>query len=129
MQKLEEKNRLKQEFKLRLYKYIIRLLKFLVKLPNNLIIQETKRQLTKSGTSMGANYFEAEAASSKKDFQNYFHISLKSANESKFWLAVIRDANLCPNNLLAELEYLLKETKEIANILAKSLMTMKSNRK
>jgi len=129
MQKLKDKNKLKQEFKLRLYKYIIRLLKFLVKLPNNPVIYEIKRQLTRSGTSMGANYFEAEAASSKKDFQNYFHISLKSANESKFWLAVIRDAGFCPKNLLPELEYLLQETKELANILAKSLITMKNKKK
>jgi four helix bundle protein len=126
---MEDRNKLKQEFKLRMYKYIIRLLKFLVKLPNNPVIQEIKRQLTRSGTSMGANYFEAEAASSKKDFQNYFHISLKSANESKFWLAVLRDSNLCPKNLLPELEYLLQETKEIANIIAKSLITMKNNKK
>jgi len=65
---MEDKNKLKQEFKLRLYRYIIRLLKFLVKLPNDAVIQEIKRQLTKSGTSMGANYFEAEAASSRKDY-------------------------------------------------------------
>jgi len=126
---MDDKNKLRQEFKLRLYKYIIRLLKFLVKLPDDAVTQEIKKQLTKSGTSMGANYFEAEAASSRKDYQNYFHISLKSTNESKFWLAVLRDANLCPNNLLSELEYLLKETKELANIFASSLLTMKNKKK
>ncbi len=129
MQKLEDKNKLKQAFKLRLYRYIIRLLKFLVRIPSNPVIQEIKRQLTKSGTSMGANFFEVEAASSKKDFQNYFHISLKSANESKFWLAVIRDAGFCLKSLIPELEYLLQETKELANILAKSLITMKNKKK
>lgn len=129
MQKLEEKNKLKQEFKLRIYRYIIRLLKFLCALPNNVVLIEIKKQLTRSGTSMGANFFEAEAASSKKDYQNYFHISLKSANESKFWLAVIRDSGLCQKDLLPELEYSLNETKEIANILAKSLITMKNNKK
>ncbi len=126
---MEDKTKLKQEFKLRLYKYIIRLLKFLVKLPNDAVTQEIKRQLTRSGTSMGANYFEAEAASSKKEFQYYFHISLKSSNESKFWLAVLRDANLCPKSLLPELEYLLKETEELANIFASSILTMKNKKK
>lgn len=111
-----------------MYKYVIRLLKFLVKLPNNPVIYEIKKQTTRSGTSIGANYFEAEAASSKKDFQNYFHISLKSANESKFWLALIRDSNFCPDNLKIELEYLLQETKELSNIIAKSLITMKNNK-
>ncbi len=123
-----DKNKLKQEFKLRLYRYIIRLLRFLTELSNDPVIQTIKKQATRSGTSVGANYFEAEAASSKKDFQNYFHISLKSANETKFWLAIIKDTNLCPQELLPKLKYLLEETKEIANILAKSLITMKNKK-
>ncbi len=65
----------KIEFKVRLYRYIIRLLKFLVKLPNDPVIREIKGQLTRSGTSMGANYFEAKGASSKKDYQNFFAIA------------------------------------------------------
>ncbi len=126
---MNNKNQLRKEFKLRIYRYIIRLLKFLVKLPNNSVIQEIKRQLTKSGTSMGANFFEAEAASSKRDFQNYFHISLKSANESKFWLGILLDSDLVPKHLIPEAKYLLKETKELANILAASLITMKNKKK
>jgi len=125
---MEDKNKLKQEFKLRIYKHIIRLLKFLSKLPNDTVTVELKKQSTRSGTSMGANYFEAEAASSKREFQNYFHISLKSGNETKFWLALLRDSGICTKNLLPEIEYLLNETKELTNILAKSLITMK-NRK
>ncbi len=125
---MKDRNELKKEFKVRLYKYIIRLLKFLTKLPNDPVVREIKSQLTRSGTSMGANHFEAEAASSKKDYQNFFHHGLKSANESKFWLAVLRDAGLTPDNLKNECEYLLQETKEIANILASSLLTMKGKR-
>lgn len=125
---MEDKNKLKQDFKLRLYKYIIRLLRFLAKLSNDPVIREIKKQLTRSGCSIGANYFEAEAASSKKDFQNYFHISLKSANESKFWLAVLKDAGFCQKILLIELDCLLQETKEIANIFASSLLTMKGKK-
>ncbi|PIY00394.1 hypothetical protein COZ22_00370 [bacterium (Candidatus Howlettbacteria) CG_4_10_14_3_um_filter_37_10] len=56
----------KTEFKVKVYNYIIRLLKFLTKLPNDPVIREIKSQLTKSGTSIGANYFEAKSASSKK---------------------------------------------------------------
>lgn len=120
---------LKQEFKLRIYRYVIRLLKFLVKLPNEPVTREIKSQLTRSGTSMGANYFEAEGASSKKDYQNYFAIALKSTNESKFWLAVLRDSNLVPEELRSECDYLLKEASEIANIFASSILTMKGKRK
>ena len=60
----------KKEFKHRIYQYVLRLIRFLTKLPNEPVIAEIKRQLTRSGTSVGANYFEALAASSKKDFQN-----------------------------------------------------------
>ena len=125
---MSKKEELKKEFKIRLYKYIIRLLKFLTKLPNEPVVREIKSQLTRSGTSIGANYFEAEAASSKKDYQVFFHHGLKSANESKFWLATLRDAELIPKDLRDELEYLLQETKELANILASSLLTMKGKK-
>ena len=126
---MKDKKLLKQESKIRIYRYVLQLLKFLVKLPNDPVIQEIKSQLTKSGTSMGANYFEAEAASSKKDYQNYFSIALKSTNESRFWLAVLRDSSLVPKALISECEYLLKEAKEIANIFTSSILTMKGERK
>lgn len=126
---MSDKKTLKQEFKLRIYKYVLMLIRFLVKLPNDPVTAEIKRQLIRSGTSTGANYFEAEAASSKKDFQNYFFIALKSTNESKFWLAVFKDGGLVPKELIPECDYLLKETKEIANIFASSIMTMKGKKK
>lgn len=120
--------KIKLEFKVRLYRYIIRLIKFLAKLPNDPVIREIKGQLTRSGTSMGANYFEARGASSKKDHQNYFSIVLKSSNESVFWLAVLKDSGLVPKTLMPECDYLIKETKEIANIFASSILTMKGKR-
>jgi four helix bundle protein len=126
---MPDKNTLKQEFKLRIYKYVLRILRFLVKLPNDPVAVEIKKQLIRSGTSVGANYFEAEAASSKKDFQNYFFIALKSTNESKFWLATLKDGGLVSKELIPECDYLLKETKEIANIFASSIMTMKGKKK
>ena len=126
---MKDKKLLKQESKIRIYRYVLRLLKFLVKLPNDPVIREIKSQLTRSGTSMGANYFEAEAASSKKDYQNYFSIALKSTSESRFWLAVQRDSGLVTKALISECEYLLKEAKEIANIFASSILTMKGKRK
>ena len=126
---MEEKNLLKQEFKLRIYNYAIKLLKFLVKLPNDPVIREIKGQLTRSGTSMGANYFEAEAASSKKDYINYFAIALKSANETRFWLSVFKDSGLIQKEFITETDVIIKETKEIANILGASILTMKGKRK
>lgn len=125
---MADKKLLKREFKLRIYRFILKLLKFLVKLPDTSVIREIKGQLTRSGTSTGANYFEAEAASSKKDYQNYFSIALKSTNESKFWLAVLRDSGLVSKELIGECNELLNEAKEIANILGASILTMRRKR-
>jgi four helix bundle protein len=125
---MNEKKLLKYEFKVRIYRYVIRLLKFLTKLSNDPVTREIKNQLTKSGTSIGANYFEAEAASSKKDYQNFFSHALKSANESKFWLSVLKNSGLVPKELIQECNCLFNETKEIANIFGASILTMKGRR-
>ena len=122
-------NEQKKKFKLRIYRYVLRLIRFLTKLPNSPVVREIKSQLTRSGTSTGANYFEADAASSKKDFQNFFSYALKSANESKFWLAILMDSGLVPKNLIPETKWLLQETKELADIFASSIITMRGKRK
>ena len=83
------------------------------------------KQLLRSGTSILANYIEALSASSKRDFINFFTHSLKSANESKLWLTLLRDMIKGDEK---ELAWLLKELVEIANILASSLLTLKGKR-
>jgi four helix bundle protein len=50
------------------------------------------KQLLRAGTSIGANIEEAQQAQSKKDFINKCSISLKEANESRYWLRLIRDS-------------------------------------
>ena len=69
-----DKDDLKEEFKKRLYRYVIGLLKFLSKLPRDPVTLEIVRQLVRSGTSIGSNYFEAQSASSKRDYQNFLAI-------------------------------------------------------
>ncbi|MBN1795166.1 MAG: four helix bundle protein [Sedimentisphaerales bacterium] len=115
----------KTELKYRAYKYSIRIIEFLDNLPNNNSSQIIASQLLRSATSIGANIVEAQASSSKKDFTNFFNHSLKSANESLYWLGLLRDAKKINN---PELEYLLTETKELANILGSSLLTLRGKR-
>ena len=83
------------------------------------------KQLMRSGTSILANYIEANSASSKKDFINFFTHSLKSANESKVWLTLLRDTSKGDQK---ELKWLLDELVEIANILASSILTLKGKK-
>ncbi len=120
-----DKEKFKTEFKKRVYFWIIGLIKFLDSLPKDTITQRITDQLLRSGSSIGANYIEAQASSSKKDFTNFLHYSLKSANESKFWLALLRDTARGDKK---EIEKFLKELIEIANILGSSILTLK-NRK
>ena len=115
----------KNEFKKRLYNWVIRLIKFIDKLPNDSVSNVMGKQHLRSGTSILANYIEANSASSKKDFINFFTHSLKSANESKVWLTLLRDVG---KGSKEEIEWLLKELIEIANILASSILTLKGKK-
>ena len=68
------------------------MIEFLDTLPKDTSSQVIAKQLLRSATSIGANIVEAEGASSKRDFTNFFSHSLKSANESLYWLGLLRDA-------------------------------------
>lgn len=112
-----------ENFKRRIYTFILRLIKFVEILPkNDDLCRIARDQLLRSGTSIGANYIEAIAGSSKKDFANFLSHSLKSSNETKFWLALLRDANKGDKSGINDL---LKELVEIANILGSSVRTIR----
>ncbi|HPN96387.1 MAG TPA: four helix bundle protein [Candidatus Moranbacteria bacterium] len=120
-----DKSKFKNEFKKRLYVFVLRLIKFIDKLPRNSVSDVMGKQLLRSGTSILANYIEANSASSKKDFINFFTHSLKSANESKVWVCLLKDTGRGNNK---ESEVLLKELTEIANIIASSIITLKGKK-
>ena len=115
----------KNEFKRRLYDWVLRLIKFIDKLPKDSTCSVMGKQLLRSGTSVLANYIEANSASSKKDFINFFTHSLKSANESKVWLTLLRDTK--KGNAI-ETDTLLNELIEIANIIASGILTLKGKK-
>jgi four helix bundle protein len=75
-------------------------------------------QLVKSATSTGANYRAACGARSKKEFFSKICIVVEEADESEYWLEVIKDANL--SNDEKELERLLVEATEITKITSKA---------
>ncbi len=116
----------KMELKYRAYQYSIMMIEYLDTLPNDISTSVITKQLLRSSTSIGANIIEAKGASSKKDFTNFFAIALKSANESLYWLGLLRDAKKLKSQTL---ENLLTETKELANILGSSILTLKGKNK
>jgi four helix bundle protein len=115
----------KNELKKRLYAFTLKLIEFLDKLPKDNVSKRIGDQLLRSGTSIVGNFIEGQTASSKKDFTNYLNISLKSANESKLCLALLRDSRRVTPQDVA---WFAKELNEVANIFASSILTLKGKR-
>ena len=123
---MERKAEFKREFKNRLYDFALRLINFIDKLPQDNISRRLSDQLIRSGTSILGNYIEGQSASSKKDFTNFFNYSLKSANESKIWLCLLRDSKRASSG---DVEFFLQELDQIARIFASSILTLKGKKK
>ncbi|HOX54038.1 MAG: four helix bundle protein [Candidatus Omnitrophica bacterium] len=123
---MEEKKNKVYNLRKRSYLYSADIIKFLRSIPKDYISQVMAQQLLRSATSVGANIIEAQVSASKKDFSNFYRHALKSANESKFWLELIRDSIEGPFENITEL---LNETTELSNILASSILTLKENRR
>ncbi|MBZ1348651.1 MAG: four helix bundle protein [Candidatus Liptonbacteria bacterium] len=125
-------NDYKKQFYQRVYKYGLEIIQRVENLPKDQASRILGNQLLRSGTSVAANIIEAKSASSKRDYINFYHHALgcpeaiKSANESKLWICYLRDAKKITKE---QSKKILKETEEIANILAASIITMKNKRK
>ncbi|MFZ2484535.1 MAG: four helix bundle protein, partial [Minisyncoccia bacterium] len=80
-------------------------------------------QLIRSGTSIGANYMEANGASSRKDFQNKIFICKKESQETKHWLRMLK--SFMPEKKEA-IDVLWKEAQELTLIFQKIGSTLKN---
>lgn len=113
------------ELKFRAFYLSIKVIKFLECLEYRQSIKIISDQLIRCTASVGANIVEAKSSSSKKEFLNYFQIALKSANETKYWLAMLKELLL---NKKEEIDVFLKEIDEISKIIGTSVLTMKGKR-
>ena len=120
------RSKLKIDLKHRAYLFAVALVGLIDTLDKkDMSSQVIAKQLIRSATSIGANIIEAQAGSSKKDFAKFMNYALKSANETKFWLALLRDAGKAKSE---DCNKILKESVEIANILGASMLTLKGKR-
>ena len=117
-----DKEKFKKEFIHRLIKFSINIIKFADELKISRVSFSIIDQLIRCSTSIGANVVEAKSSHSKKDYIKFFEIALKSANETKYWLLLIKESH---KKIKERADILLKETIEIANILASSILTLK----
>ena len=102
------------ELQKRLFSFGVTVLKYLPSLPKTPEFNIIRFQLAKCSTSSGANYEEAQAGSSKADFNNKVRISLREMRESNYWLRVI-DAIVQVKN--ESLSFLLDESEQLKKIL------------
>ena len=83
------------------------------------------KQILRSGTSIGANISEAEHPQSTADYLNKVSIALKEANETKFWIRLLRECNYITieeeNSLLDDCHRIIKILVSIVNKVSKSL--------
>jgi len=74
----------------------VKIIQLSKKIPNTPEGKVIKTQIIKSGTSIGANYREANRARSKADFRNKIRICESEASETQYWLEVIVETELLP---------------------------------
>ncbi|SEQ54860.1 four helix bundle protein [Hyunsoonleella jejuensis] len=99
-----------KQLELRTRQFGIAIIRLSSDLPNSIEGKVIRNQITKSGTSVGANYREANRSRSKRDFKNKIKISESEASETEYWLELIKDLNWVKQ---VELKAIIKETKEL----------------
>ncbi len=112
--------KLKNHYNLRerLLRFARRVLQICKSLPKIQECEGIRRQLADAGTSIGANFEEADGALTKKDFVNKVGISRKEAKETRYWLKSIDGIFLKEGCLAADI----KESEEIISILSAILI-------
>jgi len=74
----------------------VRIIRLSTTLPNTPEGREIRRQITKSGTSIGANYREANRGRSRADFRSKIKICQSEASETQYWLEIIGELQWLP---------------------------------
>lgn len=120
-----DKEKFKKEFIARLITLTVRVLRFATKLREDRSLWAVADQLIRCTGSIGANVVEAKGAASVRDYTHFFQIALKSANETKYWLIVIREYS---EKHRADANLILTEADEIARIIGSSVLTLKGKR-
>lgn len=120
----EEKKDFIEQLKARIKNWVLRILTFCEELPRSTVTRVINYQLIKSATSTGANHRAACRSRSNREFFAKLSIALEEADESHYWLELIKDKGIACDE--KELGFLLKESDEITKILASARRTMKN---
>ena len=116
-------SKFKSDIKERCYRFSLDIIALSDTLPNKRSAWVISDQLIRSATSIGANLVEAKASSSRLEFKKFYEISLKSSNETKYWLGLLKHAHLAS---VQTVDKLLVEVTELSNMLAAGVIKLKS---
>ena len=107
----------------RLLDYGARTVRLTEALPKTLVGRRIGDQLLRCGTSVGANYEEAQGAESHTDFLHKLQIALKELRESNYWLRLLARAKILPEDRLKDI---IDESNQLRAILSKAVATGKA---
>lgn len=112
----------KYDLEERTAKFGEKIIEFCMLLKQDAVSRPLISQIVRSGTSIGANYMEANGASSPKDFKNKIYISKKESGETKYWLRMV--TKRFPEQRIQTRE-LWKECQELTKIFQKIISTLR----
>ena len=116
----------KPEILERTKKFSIKIIILCNKFPKNPGGYAIAKQLVRSGTSIGANITEAQDAVSRQDFIHKLSISLKEARETLYWIEIIEELKIFPDEEIATVEH---DIIEIIKILRTIIVKLKNKEK
>ena len=116
----------KRDLDERLLVYGATIIKLVESLPSTIAGRRIGDQLLRSGTSVGANFEEAQGAESKNDFAHKLQIALKELRESNYWLRLLAKTGMLPQQTLV---VVIGESAQLKAILSKSIATVKGTAK
>ncbi len=106
------------------YAFALRIVKAYKYLSENKKEYVLSKQVLRSGTAIGALVKESEHAQSKADFINKLSIALKEANETAYWLTLLKDGDFIDENSFVSIKI---DCDEIIKILVAIIKTSKDN--
>ena len=106
----------------RLPEYGASIVSLVESLPNSIVGRRIGDQLLRSGTSVGANYEEAQGAESRGDFVHKPQVALKELRESNYWLRLLDKAGTLPSDRLVNI---IDESNQLRAILSQAVATAK----
>lgn len=102
--------------------FAVLIVKFSHELKSKNVDTDIISQVRRSGTSVGANVREAKASSSRKELARFYDIALRSANETSFWLDVLRRGYSIETKRIEEVK---TELEQIEKVLGKIIVNLK----